>query len=167
MVVIDCRTHKVLKDMKIFKMLALAAVVLLSAVACKPKPGPDGPSVGDFDAIEGEWKLVSVDGVANDFSVYIKFESGLFALYQQVYTWEYMFYEGEYTVNGGELNGTYFDGGSWKTPYTGGVSEDGQYLTLKSKETTPVTFLYEACTIPEDIMSEATGTRVIEATPFL
>lgn len=154
--------------MKIFKMLSLAAFVLF-AVACSKGGENKGetPSAGGWDNLEQEWKLVSVDGVANDFTVYIKFESGLFAMYQQVYTWDYAFYEGEYTVDGGEINGTYFDGGAWKTTYTGGVSIDGKYLTLKSKETTPVTYLYEACVIPEDVKEEATGTRSAEVLPFL
>jgi hypothetical protein len=154
--------------MKIFKMLSLAAFVLF-AVACSKGGENKGetPSAGGWDNLEQEWKLVSVDGVANDFTVYIKFESGLFAMYQQVYTWDYAFYEGEYTVDGGEINGTYFDGGAWKTAYTGGVSSDGKYLTLKSKETTPVTYLYEACEIPEDVKEEATGTRSVEVLPFL
>ena len=155
--------------MKIFKMLAVAAVALF-AVACGEKPGgqTDGPSVGTFDAIENEWKLVSVDGVANDFTVYIKFEDGLFALYQQVYTWDYRFFDGEYSVDAGVLSGSYFDGGDWKTSYTGGVSSDGKYLTLKSKEATPVTYIYEACTIPADIIEEATATRAADdVVPFL
>lgn len=152
--------------MKIFKMLSLAAVVLF-AVACNNGNNDDTPKVGSFEKIENEWKLVSVDGVANDFSVYIKFEGGIFALYQQVYTWDYKFYEGEYSVDGGVLIGTYFDGGDWKTSYTGGVSEDGKFLTLKSKETTPVTYVYEACTIPEEVYNEATATRAIEVVPFL
>lgn len=153
--------------MKIFKMLALAAVVLFAAACGNNSNEPNGPTVGTFDAIENEWKLVSVDGVANDFSVYIKFEGGLFALYQQVYTLNYQFYEGEYSVKSGVLSGTYFDGGEWKTSYTGGVSTDGKTLTLKSKETTPVTYIYEACTIPEEVTSEATGTRSVEVVPFL
>ena len=88
-------------------------------------------------------------------------------MYQQVYSWDYVLYEGEYTVEGGVLNGTYFDGGNWKTAYTGGVSEDGKTLTLKSKETTPVTYIYEACSIPEEVLNEATGTRSVEVVPFL
>ena len=153
--------------MKIFKMLSLVAAVLF-AVACGEKGNnPDGPSVGGWDNLEQEWKLVSVDGVANDFSVYISFTDGLFFLYQQVYSWDYVLYEGQYTIDGGVLNGTYSDGGSWKTPYTGGVSEDGQYLILKSKEVTPVTYMYEACTIPEEVFDEATGTRAEEIVPFL
>ena len=153
--------------MKIFKMLSLAAAVLF-AVACGNGNGNEDnkPSVGNFDNIENEWKLVSVDGVANDFSVYIKFDGGTFAMYQQVYSLNYVFYEGEYSVNGGVLSGSYFDGGDWKTSYKGGVSDDGKYLTLKSQETTPVTYVYEACTIPEDIMAEATRVEN-SVVPFL
>ena len=147
-------------------MLSVAAGVLF-AVACNNGKNPDAPKVGGFENIEKEWKLVSVDGVANDFSVYIKFEGGIFALYQQVYTWDYQFYEGEYSVDGGVLSGSYFDGGDWKTSYTGGVSEDGKFLTLKSKETTPVTYVYEACIIPEEVMNEATRAASVEVVPFL
>lgn len=158
--------------MKIFKMFALAAVVLFT-VACgkdNNNPGTTGGNnteIAGFDAIEKEWKLISVDGVANDFSVYISFTDGIFFLYQQVYSWDYVLYEGQYTIDGGVLNGTYVDGSSWKTPYTGGVSEDGQYLILKSKEATPVTYMYEACTIPDEVFDEATGTRAEEIVPFL
>ena len=156
--------------MKIFKMLSLAALLLLTVVACNKKSNGNGsnePSVGGWENLEQEWKLVSVDGVANDFSVYIKFESGIFALYQQVYTWDYKFFEGEYSVDGGVLSGSYFEGGEWKTSYTGGVSEDGKFLTLKSKDETPVTYLYEACTIPDEVYNEATATRSEEVVPFL
>ena len=153
--------------MKMFKMLSLAAA-LIFAVACGEKdPQVNRPSVGSFDAIENEWKLVSVDGEANDFSVYISFTDGLFFLYQQIYSWDYVLYEGEYTIKGGVLNGTYIDGGEWKTPYTGGVSEDGKYLTLISKESTPVTYIYEACTIPDEVVNEVSRTRASDVVPFL
>lgn len=155
--------------MKIFKMLSLAAVVLF-AVACNNGKDPDAPKVGSFDAIENEWKLVSVDGVANEFTVYIKFDAGSFAMYQQVYTWDYVFYDGAYSIDGGVLSGSYFSGGAWKTSYTGGVSADGKTLTLKSKEENPITCVYEACTIPEEVINEALnqdGTRVMDVVPFL
>lgn len=153
--------------MKIFKIWSLVLLLAVAMTSCEPVNGPGTPGVGSFDAIEKEWKLISVDGVKNDFTVYIKFEEGLFAIYQQVYSWNYVFYEGQYSVDGGVLSGSYFDGGDWKTPYTGGVSEDGKYLTLISEETTPVTYIYEACTIPEDVKTEATGTRAEEFVPFL
>ena len=154
--------------MKIFKMLAMAAVVLFS-VACNNSKTPNGPTVGGFENIEKEWKLVSVDGVANDFSVYIEFMDGTFAMYQQVYTWNYLFYDGEYSIDGDVISGTYFEGGAWKTSYTGGVSTDGKTLTLKSKESTPVIYIYEACTIPQEVIDEAHGdlTRAADVIPFL
>lgn len=151
--------------MKIFKMLSLAAVLLLSVVACENRGS--GNKVDSFENIENEWKLVSVNGVANDFSVYIKFEGGIFAMYQQVYTWDYLFFEGEYSIDGNVLSGTYFDGSNWKTSYKGGVSADGKTLTLTSQDANPITCIYEACTIPEDIIEEATATRAIEVVPFL
>ena len=130
--------------------------------------GSDDPTAGNFDAIEKEWKLVSVNGEANEFNVYISFDQGTFALYQQVYTLDYKFYDGEYEVEGGKLTGEYFEGGAWKCAYTGGVSEDGNTLTLKSDETSPITCVYEACSIPENIREEALdGTRAAEVVPFL
>jgi hypothetical protein len=40
-------------------------------------------------------------------------------------------------------------------------------MTLKSKETNPVTYVYEACEIPEDIIEEATRAAAVDAVPFL
>ena len=68
----------------------------------------------------------------------------------------------------GTLSGEYFEGGAWKSQYTGGVSADGKMLTLKSTDENPITCVYEACTIPEDVINEATtGTRSESVIPFL
>jgi hypothetical protein len=143
--------------------------MLMALVGCDKPNDEDKPSsVGNFDAIENEWKLVSVNGTPNEFNVYISFDQGTFAMYQQVYTLDYQFYDGEYKVEGGKLTGEYFEGGAWKCAYTGGVSEDGNTLTLKSDETNSITCVYEACTIPENIKEEAlAGTRAVEVVPFL
>lgn len=155
--------------MKSLKIWSLVALLALAMTACDKKGGgdEDTPTVGGFDNIEQEWKLVSVDGVAAEFNVYISFSSGLFALYQQVYSIDYKFYDGEYEVSGNTLSGSYFDGGDWKCAYTGGVTEDGKTMTLKSKEEHPVTYIYEACTIPDEVKEEATSTRASEFVPFL
>lgn len=142
----------------------------MAMVGCSEKTGggSDDPAAGNFDAIEKEWKLVSVNGEANEFSVYISFDQGTFALYQQVYTLDYKFYDGEYKVEGGKLTGEYFEGGAWKCAYTGGVSEDGKTLTLKSDDKNAITCVYEACTIPEEVMEEALSTtRSVDVVPFL
>jgi hypothetical protein len=156
--------------MKSLKIWSLAMILLMALVGCSKKgnnPGTTDP-VGSFEGIEKEWKLVSVDGVGADFNVYIKFEMGSFAMYQQIYTLEYKFFDGEYKVNGSTLSGSYFDGGEWKTSYTGGITNEGNTLTLKSKEENPITCVYEACTIPEQIKEEAlNSTRSTEVVPFL
>lgn len=157
--------------MKSLKIWSVAVALLISLVGCDiiNPGGPDEPTnSGNFDAIENEWKLVSVNGEAAEFSVYISFDQGTFAMYQQVYTLDYKFYDGEYKVEGGKLTGEYFDGGAWKCAYTGGVSEDGNTLTLKSDEENPITCVYEACTIPESVREEAlAGTRSVDVVPFL
>ena len=155
--------------MKSLKIWSLVALIALAMTACGKTPGPGGePQVGGFDKIEQEWKLVSVNGTNADFSVYMSFSSGMFAIYQQVYTIDYKFFEGEYEVSGNTLSGSYFDGGDWKCDYTGGITDDGKTMTLKSTDEHPMTFVYEACTIPQDIKDEALGTRAEEAVvPFL
>ena len=156
--------------MKSLKIWSLVALIALAMTACNKKPGPGGedPKVGGFDKIEQEWKLVSVDGVPADFNVYISFSTGMFALYQQVYSVDFKFYDGEYKVDGDTLSGNYFDGGDWKCTYTGGITEDGKTMTLKSKDEHPVKYVYESCTIPEIVKEEATlSTRSVEEIPFL
>lgn len=155
--------------MKSLKIWSLVALIALAMTACNKKPGPGGedPKLGGFDKIEQEWKLVSVDGVPADFNVYISFSSGMFALYQQVYSVDFKFYDGEYKVDGDTLSGNYFDGGDWKCAYTGGITEDGKTMTLNSKDAHPVKYVYESCTIPEIVKEEALSTRSVEEIPFL
>lgn len=152
--------------MKNLKIWSLVAVMLMVLVGCNNGDKPT-PSSNNFDGIENEWKLISVNGVANEFTVYIKFEAGNFAMYQQIYTFEYKFYDGEYKISGGKLTGEYYDDGAWKCGYTGGVSEDGKTLTLKSDDKNAITCVYEACTIPEEVMEEALSTRSVDVVPFL
>lgn len=132
---------------------------------------------GNLDAIDNEWKLVSVNGVANDFHVYISFTEGAFAMYQQIYSLDFKYYEGNYTASGQNLSGEYLfvdESGKdvyepWKCSYTGGISEDGNTMTLVSNEEHPIVSVYEACTIPEDVRNEAHGreSRAVGVEPFL
>ena len=153
----------------------MLAFMLLTFVGCSKDDGsksdPQQPGPGPLVTLEGlekEGQLVSVNGTANEFGVYISFEHGLFSIYQQVYTLDYKYYDGEYTVDGTTISGEYYDAGEWKCTYTGGISEDGNTLTLKSNETNPVTCVYKACEIPQQIKDEAlSGTRGVEVTPFL
>ena len=158
--------------MKSLKIWSLAVALLMTLASCdkavEDGTGSGGVGTGNFDAIENEWKLVSVNGTPNEFGVYISFDTGLFAMFQQVYTLDYKFYDGEYKIEGGKLTGEYTDGTAWKCAYTGGVSADGKTLTLTSDEENPITCVYEACEIPEIIRDEAFGdTRAVEVVPFL
>ena len=154
--------------MKSLKIWSLAVVLLMAMVGCKPTPGPDPEDTGSFDLLENEWKLVSVNGEANEFHVYLSFGQGNFAIFQQIYTLEYKFYDGTYTISGNKLTGEYYDTGAWKCGYTGGVSADGKTLTLISDDEHSMKCVYEACTIPDDVRDEAIhGTRSVEEIPFL
>lgn len=150
--------------MKNFKIWSMAVVLLMSVVACgpdTPSTSGGGNSVPDLENIEKDWKLVSVNGVEPEFTVYLWLFDGLFSIYQQVYSLDYVMYDGDYTVSGNKLSGAYHDGTPWKCNYIGSVSEDGNTMTLVSDQLNPVTCVYEACVIPDDVIEEA-STRSTE-----
>ena len=150
--------------MKNFKIYALAMSLLVLMVACGKNDEPsidniinETPKVeSHLDLIENEWLLVSVDGVKPEFKVYMSFEAGLFTIYQQVYSLSYVCYEGDYSIDEDELSGFYNDGSMWKSSYIGSITEDGKTMTLVSKDTNPLTCIYDECVIPEDVITEAT-----------
>ncbi len=147
--------------MKIFKLYALAVVsLLMMSVACggdddtkRPNtPTYEGEELGDISA---SWKLVSVNGVEPEFTVYIEFFDGIFYMYQQIYELNYVAYEGNYSVEWNVLSGVYADGSEWKCSYVGELSELGDTLTLTSVEKNPIVNIYEECEIPQEIIDEA------------
>lgn len=147
--------------MKMFKIYALAVIsLLMMSVACggddytkRPStPTYEGEELGDISAA---WKLVSVNGVEPEFTVYIEFFDGIFYMYQQIYELNYVAYEGNYSVEWNILSGVYADGSEWKCKYVGELSELGDTLTLTSVEMNPIVNVYEQCDIPQDIIDEA------------
>lgn len=152
-----------------FKLWSIAVVLLMAMVACeKPNNGNNGGgNEPKLTIVEKEWKLVSVNDVEPEFTVYLYLESGIFNMYQQIYTLDYLYFEGDYTISGNTLSGVYIDGTEWKCDYQGSVSADGLTLTLVSKEDNPITCVYEACEIPTDVINEALSTRSMEVVPFL
>ena len=135
------------KSMKI-KIYALTLSLLMLMVAC----------VNNDDLVKSgivkEWKLVSVNNVKPEFTVYMRFDGGVFSIYQQLYTLDYLYYDGTYSVNGNILSGEYFDGSAWKSNYTLSLSNDGKRLRLVSEEKNPITNIYEVCTIPQSVIEE-------------
>ncbi len=153
--------------MKMFKLWSIAVVLLMAMVACEKPNNNGGGDVPTLTIVEKEWKLVSVNDVEPEFTVYLYLESGIFNMYQQIYTLDYLYFEGDYTIKGDTLSGVYIDGTEWKCDYQGSVSADGLTLTLVSKESNPITCVYEACEIPMDVINEALSTRSMEVVPFL
>ena len=143
--------------MKMFKIYALAVLSLLTmSVACGGDDDTKIPDKGEeLGDINKSWKLVSVNGVEPEFTVYIEFFDGIFYMYQQVYELNYVAYEGNYSVKGNVLSGVYADGSEWKCSYVGELSELGDTLTLTSVEKNPIVNIYEECEIPEEIIDEA------------
>ena len=115
-------------------------------------PTHQGEELGD---ISKSWKLVLVNGVEPEFTVYIEFFDGIFYMYQQVYELNYVAYEGNYSVDWNVLSGVYADGSEWKCEYVGELSELGDVLTLTSVEKNPIVNVYEECEIPQEVIDEA------------
>ena len=146
--------------MKSFKIISLAMMLLVALTGCGEKEGGKGVKVA------GEWQLVQWNDATPEFKVYIDFNAdGTFEMYQQVWSFDYELYTGKYVVTGDVMTGTYADGSNWACGYKVSVV-DGQ-LTMYSQEDQSVTSLYEKCTIPEEIKTEATTTRAMEVVPFL
>lgn len=154
--------------MKMFKIYALAVVsLLMMSVACggdddtkRPNtPTYEGEELGDISA---SWKLVSVNGVEPEFTVYVEFFDGIFYIYQQIYELNYVAYEGNYSVEWNILSGVYADGSAWKCKYVGELSELGDTLTLTSVEKDPIVNVYEECDIPQEVIEEAETRSLVD-----
>jgi hypothetical protein len=146
--------------MKSLKILSLAMVMLLALVGCESSKGNKGSNVA------GEWQLVQWNEATPEFNVYIDFNAdGTFEMYQQVWSFDYELYTGKYVITGDVMTGTYADGSNWACGYKVNVV-DGQ-LTMYSQEDQSIASLYEKCTIPEEIKTEASATRSMEVVPFL
>ena len=69
----------------------------------------------------------------------------------------------EIVIDGDTLKGTYADGSKWASSYK--FVKSGKTLTLE--DGVNVKCVYESCTIPEEIITEATTTRSSDVVPFL
>lgn len=147
--------------MRFLKILSLVALSLVLMTACKNKNNK-----GDKDAVVGEWHLISWNEETPEFDVYISFaEDGSFAIYQQVWSLDYELFDGTYSIDGDTLKGSYSDGSKWATDYK--FAKSNKTLTLITTGGVEIKSVYGSCTIPEEIISEATTTRSSEVVPFL
>lgn len=148
-----------IRDMKYMKLLSLVLISLLVFTGCK-----DGGK--KKDSVVGEWELITWNEETPEFGIYISFAAdGSFAIYQQVWSLEYELFTGNYSVSGDTVKGTYEDGSSWASEYKFARSKDT--LTLINNDKVEIKSVYKSCTIPEDVISEATTTRSAEVVPFL
>jgi hypothetical protein len=158
--------------MKIFKIFSLLAVAVLAMTACSNEDdnndGKNDVPTGNLEKIVNEWRLDSVNGVEAEFTVYLHLkDDSSFDMYQMVYTNQYQFYQGTYTLTKNVLAGSYLGGKTWKCDYKVSISEDEQQMTLVSVEDESITCVYEATTIPESVKSEAVVTRAAGVEPML
>ena len=138
-------------------------LLVMTVVGCKPDV--NGPA-GAKGELSGEWVLTSWNEATPEFHVYIDFNAdGTFAMYQQVWSFDYELFEGNYVINGDIVTGTYTDGTSWACGYK--FKREDSKLTMYSQEDKSVASVYEACEIPAEIKAEAEATRAMEVVPFL
>ena len=147
------------RDMK--KFFAIFAVALLALVGCNNKENGSG----DASGLIGQWHIVEWNNETPEFDVYVEFKEGKFNIYQQVYSLYYEHYTGSYNVNGDIISGTYTNGSNWACGYKFEVAD--KELTLYSQEDTSIVSVYKKCTIPQEVIDEATTTRSSEVVPFL
>ena len=146
---------RIMKYLKILSLVVLSLVILTGCNKNKNKGG---------NPIVGEWHLVSWNEEAPEFDVYISFaQDGSFEIYQQVWSFDYELFTGNYAIDGDTLKGTYADGSKWASSYK--FAKSGKTLTLE--DGVNVKSVYESCTIPEEIITEATTTRSSDVVPFL
>ena len=149
-----------IRDMRYLKILSLVLLSLVVFTACNKNKNKGG------NAVVGEWHLITWNEEAPEFDVYISFaEDGSFAIYQQVWSLDYELFDGTYSIDGDTLKGSYADGSKWSTDYK--FAKSNKTLTLITKGSVEIKSVYESCTIPEEIISEATTTRSSEVVPFL
>ena len=158
-----CLTHNILiRDMKSLKIFSLAMVLLLALTGC----GDKERGKTDKGLVAGEWQLAQWNDATPEFKVYIDFNAdGTFEMYQQVWSFDYEYFEGNYTITDDIVTGTYSNGTNWACGYKFEIL-DGQ-LKLASQEDQSVVSIYESCTIPAEIKEEATATRSTDVVPFL
>ena len=135
-------------------------VMLLALVGCESNKGNKGSNVA------GEWQLVQWNDATPEFNVYIDFNAdGTFEMYQQVWSFDYEYFAGNYTIADDIVTGTYTDGSNWLCGYK--FLCEGDSLTLYSQEDTFVVSIYTRCEIPAEIKEEATATRATDVALLL
>lgn len=153
-----------MKSLKIWSLIALFAMAL---VGC----GGDEEGSGDTPIVQtdiyGKWHLMTLCDATPEFDVYIEFtKDGKFNIYQQVWSFTYEHFTGNFTINGNVVSGTYSDGSQWTASYKFAVANSKLSLTnvMNSDEIA----IYDACKIPAEIIEEATtATRSENVVPFL
>lgn len=134
--------------------IALLACAALSISGCD-RSGEETDMPADI-YLPGSWHLVSWNGsgTGDIFDIYVSFGTdGKFTMYQKLYTLEYERYDGTYEIDGNSISGTYSDGERWGSSYAAEFSEDGNTVTLTSKDYGEDEASYIREEIPESIIN--------------
>lgn len=159
--------------MKNLKIWSLAMMFILALTSCEKTPDDNGPAPipGDLAAIVDEWSLSTWSNAEVVFNVYLDLnEDGTFSMYQQIYSLDYVLFEGTYKLSGDIMTGVYSDGQPWACGYKVDVTvhpDNTKSMVFWSQEDHSISSVYTNTTIPEDIKAEAAQTRSEELVRFL
>jgi hypothetical protein len=121
---------------------------------------PSEEETGLSTQIVGSWHLTS--STYSGVDVWVSFSSSkTFKLYQKTSEEAmYSLFEGNYNVSGDKVTGTYSDGASWGSSYTGSVS--GSTLTLDSgTESLSYTKASIPSTVTDNVHSTKSGSETV------
>lgn len=129
--------------MKSLVYAVLIALTVLSAVsACNEKVQPQNDMVG-------EWKCVAeISGEEQDIRVAF-YADYTFELYQKIGDGLHRYYKGLYTLDNGNVTGTYSDGTSWASEYDVTFANGTMIMTSTSSEGYSISYIKER--IPDEV----------------
>lgn len=141
-------------------MIKKAFAFVISAlllVSCGGSSSGGGGEIEQPLDISGEWELTGVSTKSavvgsETVTVYVKFASGSFDLYQIIGEGLPRKFSGTYSIAGKVLSGKYSEGTAWSSPYE--VVLNGSVLTLTKQSGTEID-TYKKTSIPQEIISRA------------
>ncbi len=158
--------------MKFSKIFLVVAIALFAVVGCgNPDNGGNG---GDVDTTKwenegtlvGEWELTSWSGnnEAKPLIYLILNEDGSFDMYQKIYAYKWVHYDGSFTVlEDNILTGEYSDGEKWHGAYTIHYAEDPTRIRLTNVNEEKEVLIYTESVVPASVLEEAQGASQPEA----
>lgn len=150
-----------MKSIKLL-LIGLAAAFAFTACGSSSNDDPTPPPSGSGEII-GEWHMISWSSLTAA-DVWLSLEQGgSFALYQRVYSPQYVHFTGSYNLTDGTLSGRYSDNVSWGNSYRVSFNADGSQLTLTSTVNGGDISVFVKAAIPAEIKNAVLSTSDLQS----